>query len=59
MELIGDMDILYKHTNGDPQKIKEMYQEAMFMFEMEQRGFYDDDKTADYVHNYITYLQSI
>lgn len=59
MELVESMEYVYKYTNGDHHQIKLMYQEAMFLYEMEQRGFYDDDTKADYVDKYIQYLQSI
>lgn len=59
MELVESMEYVYKYTNGDHHQIKLMYQESMFLYEMEQRGFYDEDKTADYVDKYIQYLHSI
>jgi len=59
MELVENMKFVYEHTNGDPHQIKLMYQESMFLYEMEQRGFYDDDTKADYVDKYIQYLQTI
>ena len=59
MELVESMEFVYKYTNGDQHQIKLLYQESMFMYEMEKRGFYDDVKTSQYVDKYISYLHSI
>jgi len=58
-ELVESMEFVYKYTEGDDLKLRQLYHEAMFMYEMAQRGFYDDDKTAEYVDKFISHIHTL
>lgn len=54
-----EMSEVYEMTQGDDFQLRDLYRQSMFINEMESRGYYEEEKTRNYVVKYIHYLDTL